>query len=293
MRSIEDPPGCGQRTTEILFPSELPLAAEFAIRNGGRRALFSVLVEAVPLPGHVSLLRHLQDLIALDFRVFPEGEYDELASSIANLGKKAGTARASGDRGPAVRFPVIGPVHPSMCCIEIHESADAVRELCRKAKYLYLKGSLLEGLNLEVNQDKDVVVSYLKELGFSDTLVGSLTEADRLYHGPTTAFELKSSMGHLRSFMENLVVEAIPRAVPKGVAAPAGGWGAGLTFLRRSEILTLKEEQLAASLYGLISDEAVHPLIAEREYARLARNMVIEFALLFLRKIGKSEQNSK
>jgi hypothetical protein len=31
----------------------------------------------------------------------------------------------------------------------------------------------------------------------------------------------------------------------------------------------------------VLSDEAVHPLIAEREYARLAGNIVIEYALLF------------
>jgi hypothetical protein len=35
-------------------------------------------------------------------------------------------------------------------------------------------------------------------------------------------------------------------------------------------------------LYTLVSDEAIHPLIAEREYARLFRNMVIEYDLLLL-----------
>jgi hypothetical protein len=37
----------------------------------------------------------------------------------------------------------------------------------------------------------------------------------------------------------------------------------------------------------LISDEGVHPVVAEHEYARLFRNVVIEYALLFLRKIEK------
>jgi len=40
-------------------------------------------------------------------------------------------------------------------------------------------------------------------------------------------------------------------------------------------------------LYTLLSDEGVHPIIAEKEYARLARNVVIEYALLFLRKLEK------
>jgi hypothetical protein len=52
-------------------------------------------------------------------------------------------------------------------------------------------------------------------------------------------------------------------------------------------VLSKTEEQFAASLYKLISNEGVHPTIAEREYARLARNVVIEYALLFLRKMDK------
>lgn len=286
------PPACGRPipgSPGMTFPSELPLVAEFAARNGGKYYFFSSLAEAVPLPGHVSLMRHLQDMIALNFTVFSDADYDRLAFSVGTFGERARITIDSqrGGRIPPVRFPIIGSTHPSMYCVEITESAQAIKELCRKAKYLYLKGALLEGLNLEVNQDKDTVVSYLKELGFSDALVGSLSEADRLYHGPANAFELKSSMGHLRSFMENLLAEAIPTIVAKGVPAPASGWGSGLAFLRQNNVLTHKEEQLAASLYGLISGEAVHPLIAEREYARLARNMVIEYALLFLRKMHK------
>lgn len=41
-------------------------------------------------------------------------------------------------------------------------------------------------------------------------------------------------------------------------------------------------EAFITTLYTLVSDEAIHPLIADREYARLFRNMVIEYGLLFL-----------
>jgi hypothetical protein len=58
-----------------------------------------------------------------------------------------------------------------------------------------------------------------------------------------------------------------------------------LTYLRVNDFLSRQEEQLVAGLHAVISDEAVHPLIARREYARLARNVVIEYALLFLRKL--------
>jgi len=65
------------------------------------------------------------------------------------------------------------------------------------------------------------------------------------------------------------------------------GWGGGLAYLAQNSVLSKAEEQFAVGLFKLMSDEGVHPLIAEREYARLARNMVIEYALLFLKKVGK------
>lgn len=36
-----------------------------------------------------------------------------------------------------------------------------------------------------------------------------------------------------------------------------------------------------------MSDTGVHPLVAEREYARLMRNMSIEYDLLLLTKLDK------
>ncbi len=65
------------------------------------------------------------------------------------------------------------------------------------------------------------------------------------------------------------------------------GWGNGLAYLAQNSVLSKAEELFAVGLFRLMSDEGVHALIAEREYARLARNMVIEYALLFLKKVDK------
>jgi hypothetical protein len=64
-------------------------------------------------------------------------------------------------------------------------------------------------------------------------------------------------------------------------------WGGGLAYLATHDVLSKAEELLAVSLYRLISDEGVHPLIVQREYVRLARNMVVEYSLLFLTKVAK------
>jgi hypothetical protein len=288
---IVNPPGCAQ-SKKNPYPawngliSELPLVAEFCVRNGAKEGFFRVVAEANPMPGHVILLRHLEDMIALDFTVFSDSEYQQLALSVSSF-------RATAERQPvpyyvfwSIRCGIYG-VDATAQREEIIAAAHGIEEECRKARYLYLKASLLEGLNLEVNQDKESVDSYLRSLGFSPTLIECLNQADRLYREAGDAFSLKSSMGHLRSFLEKLHAEALP-AVNANVAGPVSEkWGDGLVYLRSTDVLSKAEGGFVAGLYTLISDEAVHPLIAEREYARLARNVVIEYALLFLRKLEK------
>jgi hypothetical protein len=152
---------------------------------------------------------------------------------------------------------------------------------------LYVKGSLLPGMNLEVNQDKSRVRTFLEKLGFTQLLIESLDEAERFYRTAASPFELKSSMGHLRSFLEQLHLQACA-----GVHKKLGGslptkWGEALQYLRDNNVLTVKEQQFAIQFYALMSDTSVHPLVAQREYARLMRNISIEYGLLLLTKLDK------
>jgi hypothetical protein len=291
---IVSAPGCARARGQVYpvwngLTSELPLVAEFCVRNGAKEGFFRVLGEANPLPGHPLLLTQLEDMIALNFTLFTDAEYQRLELSVSNLAQtvhthevKFGLKRILPPQWDQIKDVNIGTVFR-----EVLEAANAIKEQCRRARYLYLKASLLEGLNLEVNQDKEAVDGYLQRLGFSRTLIECLDQADRLYREGGDAFTLKSSMGHLRSFLENLHAEALPAVHAKGGDVIPEGWGEGLTYLRTRDVISQAEEKFAAGLYTLISDEAVHPLIAEREYARLARNVIIEYALLFLRKLEK------
>ena len=293
IKRVVTPPGSGRadkyqhsfhRWGDLV--SELPLVAEFVIRNGGREEFWRTLGEAKPLPGHVLLLEHLEDMIALNFTIFSENEYQDLVTSMSAF--HATTNQLLMEYGAKHGRSIIGPYVDGVDVLDafhyIITSAASIQELCRKARYLYLMGSLLEGLNLEINQDKNEVESYLEKLGFTKVLIDSLNEADRLYRSGTTVFEIKSSMGHLRSFLENVHSQAVTAMSP---SSPAKKWGEVLKLLSDGGVLSKAEEEFIASLYTLISDEAVHPLIAEREFARLARNMVIEYGLLFLRKLEK------
>jgi hypothetical protein len=160
-------------------------------------------------------------------------------------------------------------------------------EACRQATFLYLKGSLLPGMNLEVNQDKSTVRTFLQKLGFDQLLIQSLDETERLYRTSTTPLDLKSCLGHLRSFLEQLHIQACAKVHTKSGGFPPLNWGGALKYLLDKAVLTKREEQFASTLYTLMSDTGVHPLIAEREYAWLMRNMSIEYGLLVLTKLDK------
>src|SRR6266446_3069040 len=65
------PPAC--TSTQVVghstwtgISSELPLVAEFAIRNGCKESFIRILAEATPNPAHVLLLRQLEEMISLE-----------------------------------------------------------------------------------------------------------------------------------------------------------------------------------------------------------------------------------
>ena len=279
-------PGCARPKSTVQpswngIVSEFPLVAEFCIRNGAKDGFFRVLGEQEPFPGHAVLLRHLEDMIALNFTLLADRDYEFLTTTITTVRY---TAR---HRYKAHRDSGATGGEKAQLYREIIEAADGIKEECRKARYLYLKGALLEGFNLEVNQDKATVESYLKTQGFSDGLIECLNRADQIYQSASSGFDFKSIMGHLRSFMEKLQSEGLTK-LPSESPNPADHrWGEGLKRLRQKDVLSKAEEGYASALYTLLSDEGVHPIIAEKEYARLARNVVIEYALLFLRKLEK------
>jgi hypothetical protein len=287
-------PGC-VRKPYVLFPgwknlsSDLPLVAEFLVRNHGKAQLIRILWEGEGIPGHAPLLRQLEEMIALNYTVFTDSDYETLAPAMLNISARAAEAEKECRKSNIVstEWPGIGSVSATALCIEVEVASKAIAEQSRKARYLYLKGSLSEGLNLEVNQDKIAVEQYIQQYGFPHTLVQALNEAERLYRDGTTPFDFKGSMANLRSFLENVHAEAMPALHAKFGGQLPQKWGEGLAYLLQINVLSKTEEQYVSRLYALISDEGVHPLIADKEDARLSYNTVVEYALQFFRKIEK------
>jgi hypothetical protein len=248
----------------------------------GDQQFIPALGEATPTHGLTLLLIWLEQMIAFNFTLFTDEEYTTFPTAIADI------KRAIKDLGKRPR-PLTTEDSNAVYHVvrEIPGFCDRILEACRKARFFYVKGSLLPEMNLEVNEDKNRVRSFLERLGFPQLLIDSLNEAETLYRATATPFELKSSMGHLRSFLEQLHLQACSAANKKFGESLPSTWGAALKYLRDHDVLTIKEEQFAAQFYTLLSDTGVHPLVAEREYARLMRNMSIEYGLLLLTKLDK------
>lgn len=232
LKRLVQHPGCTIGSQYGHYPSwnnlrsELPLIAEFGIRNGAIGFFLNTMGNANPGPGHASLLRELEDMIALNFTVLADAEYVALSSSIDIF---AATSRRQLEDLGQRRVSTVAFLGLSLdmrpVLREIIGAAEGIHEQCRKARYLYVKGYLQEGPNLEINQDKTRVETYLQRFGFSNTLAECLNKAEQSYQGAADAFELKSSMVHLRSFLENLHNEAGPTLSRVYGTAFTPGWG--------------------------------------------------------------------
>lgn len=286
------------------FVSDLPLLAEFCIRAGySRDVIQSVGESRRPSPGLALLLIQLEEIIALNFNLFSDSELAQIPSALSGLlqhcigviqsGKAARSRRrpivASGKRAGKLSLPVMGTILEEQSATETALSISGIIEECRKARYWYLKGALQQKPNLEIEIDKLKVQSFLESLGFDPLLNKVLDEAEKMYRDDATPFELKNCLGHWRSFIEKLHADACAAiAIPVGVSAPTS-WGEANEFLYKHGYLSKKQQQFVVSFYALMSDEGVHPLIAEREYARLLRNVVIEYGFLFLTILEKKD----
>lgn len=291
LNHVRNPSGVRDVKQVSQFPSfrgqtsALALLAEFCIRTGFLKDLLAATAEPkMPMPSLAIMLMEVEEMIALNFNLFSDAELATMPSSLAQLRETSErqTWSVRRQRGRVIENNPHYRQGFSEAGEEIVAAIDGVAEECRKARYWYLKGVLQELPNLEIESDKLKVEGFLVKLGFSDVMVKALNAAENDYKSTATAFELKNCLSHLRSFLEHLHREAA-----KSIATAVGDtaddrWGPATIYLRQGGYFTVQHEKFSTSLYTLLSDESVHPLTADREYARLLRNVVIEYGVMFL-----------
>jgi len=269
--------GSWRRTT-----SELPLIAEFLIRQGHCKELLSALPMAPLRPGLTMLLMQLEEIIAFDFTLLQDSDYatlrELLPSLLVRIDQLRQETRVSDVTESNIRYYLVEEA-PPIC--------EGLIEMCRKAMFLRLRESRNSDVNTEIETDRDRVGSFLRRLSFSNVLIASLEQAERSYQAATNRFEYKECMSHLRSFLENIHKEACVLVHRKRGGVLPTNWGKVIAYLAQEAVLTKSEEEFITALYRLISDVGVHSLVAEREHARLMRNINIEYGLLFLTRLDK------
>jgi hypothetical protein len=281
---------------QIPFPSwshltsSLSLLAEFCIRTGHAQTLLDGTHQLkMPSSAVAIMLMEIEEIIALNYNLFSRAEIDNLPKSLAYLREISDlqTWSSKRQRGkPEITNPKYRQGY-NLQGSEIVKAVDGITQECNQARYFYLKGVLQRSTNLEIESDKTKVIGFLDSLGFDPKLIASLAKAESLYRASADAFDLKSCLGHIRSFYEHLNIDG-GQAIAKDMSTTVlDKWDPTITFLKNRSFLTEPQEKFARGLYTLLSDEGVHPLITEREFARLLRNMVIEYGLMFLTMLQK------
>jgi hypothetical protein len=296
-------PTAHRQTSAVPFPSfnwftsALALVAEFCVRTGyWKELLAATAVPELPTPGLAVMLKEIEEMIALNFNLLSDNDLQLIPQGFARLReishrqlwsqrRRGGVPGAPLERNPHYRqgFSDVGK--------EIVAAIDGITEECRQARYWYLKGALQELPNLEIESDRLKVEDYLLKLGFSSEMVASLNAAESDFKSTANAFELKNCLDHLRSFLEHLHRESARRIAAKEGNTVADEWGTATRYLKQEGYFTVKHEAFVTSLYTLLSDESVHALMADREYARLLRNVVIEYGVMFLAALDKRGVN--
>jgi hypothetical protein len=264
--------------------SELPLIAEFCIRSGHVEAFFgataNVTRPTVPL---AIMMMQLEEMVAFNWNLFSNEQLGKIMTWLAPMREVADrqTHESRGSGGRMIKNPHYkrGSEREAN---EIVRCIDSINEACRQARYWYLKGTLQRNTNVEIESDKAQVENFLAKLGFDNSLMHSLNEAEKNFAPSANPFELKNCLGHLRSFFEHMHREAATQITAnRGKTAPQD-FNSAMQLLRTQGYTTDQQDKFARGLFTLLSDEGVHPLVAERLFARLLRNMVIEYGFMFL-----------
>lgn len=291
------PDGESGEVKELRFPvfarhmSYLPLVLEFCVRTGYTDVVMAGLGRTErPTPGIVVMLYQLEEMISLNFNLFSNQQLSSIPLTLRSLAEhiKSGMSPlpTGMDMESAVR--VVRQWGPALATAGhvVLRRIEVIGAECKQARFHYLSGALQELPNLEVEADRARVEDFLLRLGFNPAMTTALNQAESEY-ASVSLFNLKSCLGHLRSVLEHLHLEACRSIATTQMQTVPDKWGTATAYLRVNGYLSEKEEKLVGGLHAVLSDQGVHPLFAEREYARLLRNMTIEYGLLLLTVLEK------
>jgi hypothetical protein len=175
-----------------------------------------------------------------------------------------------------------------------------VGKTIQSIRYERLKGQLLQGVNPEINTDREVLISRMEQLGFRDDIVQALHDLDLKIMAAGKPLDFKGCIDIIRTIFEEIVEDAARKAaavtkstVPSGKVKDFQPWK---DLLVTAKVLTAEEADLFQKMYNYLSNVGTHRLGSEQEHVRIAKNTVIEWGLLLVGRVqalaGKSETPS-
>lgn len=170
-----------------------------------------------------------------------------------------------------------------------------ISDIAYRIKKDRLSSILLEGINIEINQDQGQLKHMITDFKFNPSLSDTLAKIDEKLYNAKDLFDFKNCMDLIRAFLTELCASIAGEIKKETQIAPtmpiegSGKMGKAMDYFRdkRINFLTEIEKDLLAALNSYLSYEGVHALKSERESARISRNMAIEVALFLIKKLNK------
>jgi hypothetical protein len=194
---------------------------------------------------------------------------------------------------PGIPLGQIQPPLPSREQVGI--SGNLVVELKRNLTTIRFKRvkEELKGVSSVINQDKKQLISKYGELGLDKELIEAVERIDNEIEETGSKFEFSKIVGFVRNIYEESLREfAIKIRDIKGLDIPQwtdnkGKMGEAISYFRKINLISEKEEKFLTGFSGLISDTGSHSLTSEKFEVRIAKNILVEICFYLADKIGE------
>ena len=170
----------------------------------------------------------------------------------------------------------------------LREELGQVERTISRIRYLRLRKELIEGVNPEINTDRQVLLSRMETLDFRKKIIEGLEELDPKVYTAGKSFDFKSCMDLIRTIYEWIVQDAA-NAVTAAKGSSSLGYGKPFQpwkqYLVDMGAVTTDEGEVLQKLYGYLSNAGAHGLGSEAEQVRVTKNTVIEWGLLVVGRV--------
>jgi hypothetical protein len=155
----------------------------------------------------------------------------------------------------------------------------------------------ISGVNIEINRDKEKLISIFSNNNFDEKYEHLLKEIDE-YINTNSTIVTSGMISNMRSFMEDLVTDLARKIAANkneqiSENTDKGHMGNIRDYLKIKLELSDKDNQLINKYIDVLHSEGGHSFTSNVEYFRLAKNIGIEIGLFLLSKASKLDLLNK